>query len=65
MVPGALLKRPIDFNSVMDDKKHEQSGDNAVEQQLNEDEIDPLEIHRAEPYFEFFQRDSIKKMFSK
>ena len=65
MVPGALLKRPIDFNLVIDEKKHVQSGDNSTERTHNDDEIDPSEIHRAEPYFEFFERENIKKMFFK
>lgn len=53
VVPGALRKQPIDFSKVNENAKNEQSGDTQAISQI--EEIDPSEVHRAEPYFEFFK----------
>lgn len=61
VVPGALMKQPIDFSKVIEHAK-EQSGD---QENLDDEQIDPSEVHRAEPYFEFFDKTTVKSIFSK
>lgn len=64
IVPGALRKQPIDFSKVVEaELKNEQSGD--TEEHTYVDDIDPSEVHRAEPYFEFFNKETVKKVFSR
>ena len=68
IVPGALLKKPIDFGKVDDQIINEQSGESheIIDGEIDDiDDIDPSEIHRAEPYFEFFKKETVKKLFSK
>lgn len=50
VVPGALMKKPIDFSQVIEEV-NEQGGDEAI---FDDDQIDPSQIHRAEPYYGFF-----------
>ncbi|CAI2370206.1 unnamed protein product [Moneuplotes crassus] len=60
VVPGALMRRPIDFSKVMEEINEQ--GDSKP---IIVDEIDPSEIHRAEPYNEYFDKDTVKLLFSK
>lgn len=55
------MRQPIDFSKV--DVKYDEQGGDILNFQL--DQIDPSEIHRAEPFFEFFTKDTVKNMFSK
>jgi hypothetical protein len=61
VVPGALMKRPIDFSKVMEEKKGQDDDKSLPEIE----EIDPSEAHKAEPYFQFFEKKTIKNLFSK
>lgn len=62
---GHCANNPIDFNNVIDKNSNEQSGDTYEYSGSYGEEIDPSEVHRAEPYFEFFRKDTIKKLFSR
>jgi hypothetical protein len=65
VVPGALRKKPIDFSKVEDKKVIDQSGPTQEVSSSFHEEIDPSEIHRAAPYFEFFKKDTVKRLFSR
>jgi len=58
VVPGALMRKPIDFSKVMDEI--DEQGDS---KSIKIDEIHPSEVHRAEPYFEYFEKDTVKLLF--
>lgn len=60
-----MRKKPIDFSKVEDKKSSEQSGPTQEMNSSFNEEIDPSEIHRAGPYFEFFKKDTVRKLFSR
>lgn len=61
VVPGALRKRPIDFSKVIEDAVEQ--GDDTAPKEV--EEIAPSDVHAAEPYFEYFEKDTVKNLFSR
>lgn len=49
----------------MDKVENEQSGDTHEVINTSIDDIDLSDIHRAEPYYQFFKKETVKKLFSR
>jgi len=54
------MRKPIDFSQVIEEINEQ--GDSKT---IEVDELDPSEVHRAEPYYQYFEKDTIKLLFSK
>jgi len=61
VVPGALMKNPIDFSKVIEDK-NEQEEDLWT---ITAPDFDPSDKIKAQQYLQYFEENTVKNLFSK